>query len=337
MNPIISSLLYPLGLTYAGLVNLRNKFYSRQKVSLGLPTISIGNISVGGTGKTPFTLYLAQKIHCWGQIPFVLTRGYKANPPTYPFAVSPTDSPNTAGDEPLLLAKQGLQVIIDPNRVRAAQFALQNYTPTSFLLDDGFQQTKIFKDLDLVLLAPRDFYNWNRPLPSGYWREGEKGLTRADIFLVNLQGNNLSLLQKLATKKLKKFSKPLLFFDYKITYLEHVQNKEQTKKLKNYLLITTLANPQKIVKSLLNFGLNPPDLHLSYPDHYFFKPHDRKKILRIIREKKLNLVCTEKEKDKLVGILNTQDIWVIKSHIVFSSKEEEDLLLQKVKNILQIK
>ncbi len=168
-------------------------------------------------------------------------------------------------------------------------------------MDDGFQQTKIFKDLDLVLLAPRDFYNWNRPLPSGYWREGEKGLTRADIFLVNLQGNNLSLLQKLATKKLKKFSKPLLFFDYKITYLEHVQNKEQTKKLKNYLLITTLANPQKIVKSLLNFGLNPPDLHLSYPDHYFFKPHDRKKILRIIREKKLNLVCTEKEKDKLVG------------------------------------
>lgn len=335
MKRFLSYLLYPLGLSYANLVALRNKLNQKKKYSLGLPTISIGNISAGGTGKTPFTCYLARKLKSWGENPFILSRGYKAKPPFYPYLVKPTDSPTISGDEPLLLTKKGFPVIIDPKRQRAAKFALQKYKPTLFLLDDGFQQTKLQKELDLVLFSPKDFYRWNRPFPSGYWREGEKALKRAHIFLVNLQATPKHKITSLALNKLKKFNKPLFFFDYKIQYLEQVKTKIKQSSLRNYLLITTIANPQKVVRSLINFGLEKPVLHLAYKDHYFFTKKDTEKILNIVKKQNLNILCTEKDRDKIMSLLDYPKLWVIKSEIIFNKKQEEEQFLTHIKNLLR--
>lgn len=196
------NLLSPFGWLYGRAANVRNALYDRAffaSHSLGARAISIGNITVGGTGKTPLVALVAEILSDNGEKVCILTRGYGRVNPKERVLVS--DGQNvlvdakTGGDEPVELAHKlgGNAVIIaDADRISAAKSALEKFGVTAFVLDDGFQHRRAKRDLDIVCVDATDPFGGSRVLPAGRLREPIENLKRADavvITRVNLAGN----------------------------------------------------------------------------------------------------------------------------------------------------
>jgi len=183
---VILFVLHLLSMVYTGAVRVRNFFYCREllpRYSLPIPVISIGNISAGGTGKTPAVIFLARLLARKGRKVAVLSRGYKGRKgrkSQSPVIVSAGTSPRQAGDEPALLARRlpAVPVLVGKNRYQSGMLGLKKFGPEVFILDDGFQHLVLRRNLDLVLIdTARPFF---QPLlPRGYLREPPDGLQRA--------------------------------------------------------------------------------------------------------------------------------------------------------------
>lgn len=177
MNPL--SALFGLG------VHARNSLYDRGFVrsqKLAGPVVSVGNLSVGGSGKTPFVLLLGELLKARGLKFDILSRGYgrKTRGVTL---VDPAGSPHDFGDEPLLLARRlNVPVIAGESRYAAGIFAEQKFGPQLHLLDDGFQHRSLARDFDIVLVTPEDARD--RLLPAGRLREPLGSLRRADAIVL---------------------------------------------------------------------------------------------------------------------------------------------------------
>nr|WP_279382503.1 tetraacyldisaccharide 4'-kinase [Acanthopleuribacter pedis] len=167
---------------FGGLVGLKNKLYDQGRLpikQLPRPVISVGNLAMGGTGKTPFTAELVQRFSAVGCRVAVLSRGYGREQADQSRRVTPEDDWRLAGDEPLMLARRHPRaaVCVGPSRYAAAK--VLPAPPDVYLIDDGFQHRQLYRDCDIVLLdasgpPPRIF-------PRGYYREGWMGLKRANI------------------------------------------------------------------------------------------------------------------------------------------------------------
>ncbi len=184
----------PLSRLYGTLVDLRNRLYDRGLIRsnlLGARTISVGNITTGGTGKTPLVAYIAKVIADRGEKVCILTRGYGRRNSGERVLVSDGErilsDPQTAGDEPIELAQKlsGRAVIIaDRNRVAAAVFAKQEFGISVFILDDGFQHRRASRDVDIVCIDATNPFGGGRMLPSGRLREPLDSLSRADVIVI---------------------------------------------------------------------------------------------------------------------------------------------------------
>ena len=181
--------LWPLGFFYWLLIFWRNFFYNLGFfVSRKLPckVVSVGNLSVGGTGKTPFVLFLANTLKAKGLNVVVLSRGYKRQS-TGTHVVSDGNTLKSdlqnSGDEPFMLANklQDIPVVVDENRYRGGQFICNEYNPDVILMDDAFQHRRVFRDVDIVLINS----NHRRPklLPYGLLREPLRNIKRADAVI----------------------------------------------------------------------------------------------------------------------------------------------------------
>jgi len=181
--------LWPLGFFYWLLIFWRNFFYNLGFfVSRKLPckVVSVGNLSVGGTGKTPFVLFLANTLKTGGLNVAVLSRGYKRKS-TGTHVVSDGNTLksdlNNSGDEPFMLANklQDIPVVVDENRYRGGQFICNEYNPDVIIMDDAFQHRRVFRDVDIVLINS----NHRRPklLPYGLLREPLRNIKRADAVI----------------------------------------------------------------------------------------------------------------------------------------------------------
>ena len=186
-------LLRCLSLFYRLCVAVRSCAYDAHILKsrrLPLPVISVGNIVVGGAGKTPFVELLASELRNRGTRVAILSRGYKGrNPETPPHLVSDGIrvllSAGEAGDEPVMLAKKlpGVIVVTDPDRIRAGRQTVQRLGADLFVLDDGFQHRRLARDVDILLLdCNRPFGNGNL-LPAGQLRETPRSIRRADIIV----------------------------------------------------------------------------------------------------------------------------------------------------------
>lgn len=188
-----------LGKIYGLIADLRNALYGRGTLrvhSLGAKSISIGNLTVGGTGKTPITALAAQILAENGRKVCILTRGYGRRNPHARVLVSDGErvlaDAETAGDEPLELAEKLLGkaiVIADADRVSAAQWATANYAITAFVLDDGFQHRRAVRHLDLVCVDAAEPFGNGRMLPAGRLREPSHNLARADAIIITGPGS----------------------------------------------------------------------------------------------------------------------------------------------------
>ncbi|MBV5339509.1 MAG: tetraacyldisaccharide 4'-kinase [Deltaproteobacteria bacterium] len=193
VDQLLILLLAPLGMVYSLIQKLRATLYRIGMLKshrLPCPVISIGNITVGGTGKTPVTAYIARLLLKQGYKVAVLSRGYGGSLEGQCVVVSDGVTvmlgPRECGDEPYLLASTvpGLMVVIGTDRYAAGQLAMQQLVPDIFLLDDGFQHLRLMRDLNILLLdSSRPFGNgWT--LPAGLLREPAAAAKRADLVIL---------------------------------------------------------------------------------------------------------------------------------------------------------
>ncbi|MCG6538580.1 tetraacyldisaccharide 4'-kinase [Pseudomonas sp. KSR10] len=183
------ALLAPLEALYRRVVVAKRKKFingATDRYRAPVPVVVVGNITVGGTGKTPLILWLIEHCRRRGLKVGVVSRGYGATPPSYPWRVMPNHSAAEAGDEPLLIAQRtGAPVMIDPDRSRAVRGLLECEPLDLILSDDGLQHYRLARDLELVLIdAARGLGNL-RCLPAGPLREPLERLESVDAVLFN--------------------------------------------------------------------------------------------------------------------------------------------------------
>lgn len=283
---------------YHGLYNLR----LLKSIKFHHPVICVGNLAVGGTGKTPMIEYLITFLSNKYKIA-VLSRGYKRK--SFGFIIANHDaSAEQIGDEPFQIYSKFKNVIVavDEKRKRGIDNLLQlKNKPQIILLDDAFQHRQVTSGLNILLTAYHDLYCNDMMLPTGNLREPKNGANRAEVIVVTKCPENLSATQKqVIEKQLKLQAHQVLFFS-NIKYEIAVSNNENflnisDLKEKEFTLLTGIANPIPLVTFLEQKQLVFE--HLAYPDHHFFTTEE----LKLLKTKPL-IVTTEKDFVRLQGRL----------------------------------
>jgi len=305
---LLGVLLYPASLVYAVIVQLRNWFFTRgwtKSVRLPRPVISIGNLTVGGTGKTPTCLWLADELRRQGLKVAILSRGYRRKE-TQPVILQPSKLSSDiaqneaelarAGDEPLMMARLYEQTVgVGADRVQSAVELLRQEDVDAFVLDDGFQHRQIQRDIDLVLLGS-DYSGG--VLPAGPFREPRRNLKRGDYWL--LTGAEGHWRRRLPPERSSAvFAGSLQPLDL-ISFDAHRWKRYPLSILhqSKILTVTGIANPQKLYQTIHEW--EGQIVHtLEFPDHHAYSTKDWQEISRMARLIDL-IVTTEKDILKLI-------------------------------------
>lgn len=298
---LVRYLLLPVVPIYYLVTWLRNKLYDlgiKKSTTYNFPVICVGNLSVGGTGKTPMIEYLIRLLKTDYHIA-TLSRGYKRQSQGFVLA----DKNATAvsiGDEPFQFYQKYGDIIVsvDADRVHGISqlMALQN-SPEIILLDDAFQHRKVKAGFNILLSSFDDLYTDDILLPTGNLREPRQGARRADIIVITKCPESLSDEKKQKIEhKINPLKNQEVFFG-SIAYAESIKNNENymgLDVLKNqaFTLVTGIANPKPLIAHLKSLGLQFD--HLKFKDHHDFSESD----IHTIKQKSL-IVTTEKDMVRL--------------------------------------
>ncbi|MCK9197604.1 MAG: tetraacyldisaccharide 4'-kinase [Syntrophales bacterium] len=308
IHPFLITMM-PFSFAYGAIVALRNQLYDRsilKQVKLSCPVISIGNITAGGTGKTPMTVLTANGLKAHGFRPAVLSRGYGGRLTTSGNVVSDGASillsPEEAGDEPVLIATAapGIPVVTGPDRCISGKLAIEKFGADVLVLDDALQHRRLFRDVNIVLLDEDRPFGNGRLLPAGPLRESPAALNRADVIVETgiSKGEN--------GRKKPDVPDSIPVFRAHYQPLEIIRGNDnkilppdllQGKKL---FAFTGIAAPDKFHTTLEELGAKIIKF-LAFPDHYFYKQGDVQAIAG--DAKTLNaemLITTEKDGVKLL-------------------------------------
>ncbi len=321
-----SPVLAPFSWLYGAGMRVREELYLRGLIATwesGVPTVSVGNIGWGGTGKTPISGWLLKWGVEKGLRPLLLTRGYRAKPVSYPYYVSPGALPEEAGDEPLMLAKENpkAHIIVDPVRTRAGKAALKQFNPRLIVLDDAFQHMAVRRHLNLVLLRPEDLAEqWNKVIPAGSWREPASALKRADAFLIKCGPDYFKRLKPHFKRHLDHLHKPVFSFQVVPTGVSRVVGDEegiQDFSGDPYILVTGVGDPRIVEETAkMHFGYAPLK-HLIYKDHHAYSKTDVMDMLAGMKRRGAKrIVCTPKDAVKL-GPMCTKEFWQFDLRVAF--------------------
>ena len=278
---IIQIIAFAISLPYLLIINFRNWLYDRKiiaSVKLPCPVISVGNITVGGTGKTPCVIMLAQMLQSHGFKPAILSRGYGGKNTKSVNIVS--DGKNilldskTAGDEPLLMAQslRSIPIIVGPQRIKTGSAAINLFGANVLICDDAMQHRQIFRDIILVLLDSQSLQGNDYILPRGKLREPITGLKRASAFVLTRaneeQEKNKTIEQLARTENIPVFMSTHTPKDIvKGDYSEQWPIAEL--KGKKVCAFCGIAKPDSFKKTLLNAGAQILSFDI-FPDHHRF-------------------------------------------------------------------
>ena len=307
--------LLPLSLLYGAAVWIRNSLFDRGTLTsreFNLPVISIGNLSVGGTGKTPHTEYLLRLLLPDYRVA-VLSRGYKRKTKKFILADS-DDNADTIGDEPAQIKRKfpSITVAVDSSRINGISEIIKRVPETEvILLDDAFQHRWVKPGLSILLTSFNRPFTRDRLMPSGRLREPASGSQRADVILVTSTPSSTSKMdQRIIVKETGLLSHQNLWFTavmYDTLHDIH-SGEEAILSLENLremrteiLLITGIANPEALVNYLLHYS--PSVSHIAFKDHHRFRPRDYKRITETWAQ--LNpanrcIITTEKDSVRLL-------------------------------------
>jgi tetraacyldisaccharide 4'-kinase len=278
----------PLSALYGGVIGARNALYDRGVVRarvLGAPVVSVGNIRVGGAGKTPFTILLGELLKQRWMNFDVLSRGYKRQT-TGVRVVDPEGSAEDFGDEPLLIAKRlGVPVIVAERRYEAGQVGEERFQSKLHLLDDGFQHRQLARQFDIVLVDESDLKG--TLLPTGRLREPVSALWRADAFVTPMGGSD---------GKLAGFGKPIWRTRRRLV-LEGGAPKRP-------VVFCGLARPDRFIADLRANGVEPVCV-VQFPDHHHYTSKDLEQLRRAAERNSADgFITTEKDLMNLGGLIH---------------------------------
>ncbi|MCU0455255.1 MAG: tetraacyldisaccharide 4'-kinase [Bacteroidales bacterium] len=316
-------LLWPFSLVYGLLTAIRNFLYNSgllKSYEFNLPVICVGNLAVGGTGKTPHTEYLAALLQKEFNVA-VLSRGYKRLSRGFRFADSSGTSADI-GDEPLQIAGKfpGITVAVDGNRVRGIRTILEEKPSTGvIILDDGYQHRRIKPGFSILLTACDRLMINDHLLPYGNLRERARNMNRADIILITKCPPGISPVQRrIIVKDVNKWPYQNLYFTtvvygrpVRIFDAEGRENDifdETDPKKISLLLVTGIADPRPLAKHLED--KTGELVHLSFGDHHAFTPTDIIKIKeawKTLKGEKRYIITTEKDAVRLREFTNIAD------------------------------
>ncbi len=326
---LLRKILVPLNPVYFLFVRLRNKAYDWglfKSKSYDFPVICVGNLSMGGTGKTPMVEYLIRLLKS-NKTVAVLSRGYGRKSKGFVLANSNSNN-NTLGDEPSQIKSKfpGVIVAVDNDRQHGiACLQALDHPPKIILLDDAFQHRRVQAGFSVLLTPYNDLYCDDIVLPAGNLREPRSGAQRAQIVVVTKCPNNLSNAEKnVIQRRLKLNSYQQLFFS-SIVYDDFIYSDReiesiQTLKNKNFTLVTGIANATPMVDYLKNLGLKFE--HLSFPDHHTFS----RKELELIASKPL-VLTTEKDASRLKSLVH-KDLYFLPITLELDASEKFETALQ---------
>ncbi len=301
-----------LGYIYREIVRARNALYRRPILEvrdLGARTISVGNITTGGTGKTPLVAYIAGLFVTRGEKVCILTRGYGRENAKRRVVVSDgidvlEHAPRVTGDEPLELANklQGKAVIVaDADRVGAAEWAKRKFGVTVFILDDGFQHLRVKRDLDIVCVDATNPFGGGKMLPAGRLREPVEGLSRAGAIVIT----RADLVSEVALSNLRSeiselSSAPAFKATNRILSLREMHAEtERPRSGESFFAFCGLGNPESFFDGLRREGLQVKGIR-AFEDHH---QYSQKEIVKLESEAAAadcsTLVTTAKDAVKL--------------------------------------
>ena len=291
---LLRKLLFPISLVYGLVVFVRNRFYDLgvlSSKSFTTKTICVGNLSVGGTGKTPMIEVLVRLLQNKYRIA-ILSRGYKRKSKGFLLATRET-SVEYLGDEPYQLKSKfpEVSVAVDADRRNGISRLEEMVGPEVILLDDAFQHRKVKPDFSILLTAYDNLYIDDWYLPTGNLRDAKGEARRANIILVTKCPEKLSGLEKKSlTAKINPSPNQKVLFSY-LAYnkvLKGSNIKLEELKDKKLTLVTGIANPSPLVDFLQNEGISFE--HMEFNDHHFFSEQE----LSILKKKE-NILTTEKD------------------------------------------
>lgn len=275
----LSALIMPLSMLYVDAMRLRRWLYKtgcKSSTRLPVPVIVVGNLTVGGTGKTPLVLWLAEYLSRQGYRPGIISRGYAGKTQTAPIIVSANSNPTEVGDEALLLAQRSTcPVAVHPKRPAAAQLLLAQFACDVIISDDGLQHYALQRDIEIAVVDGRRRFGNGYCLPAGPLREPQIRLREVDFivsngesaelegeFLMHCRGTELINLADNRRQSLSDFAE------------------------QDCRAIAGIGNPQRFFQQLTAAGLHCEST--AFPDHHPFSAKD-------LQSSHKPLIMTEKD------------------------------------------
>jgi tetraacyldisaccharide 4'-kinase len=301
--------------------------------SFQVPIISIGNLTFGGTGKTPFTLWLSEYLQKKNKKVMILMRGYKGKLENSSGLITSgktiNPDPIDYGDEALLFARrlENTTIVVGKKRSENLSFYFPKIEPDVVLLDDGHQHIKIKRKLNILLFdATMPIFRY-RVAPLGYMREGFQALKDADLVVIGKA--DIAGSEKI--KSLKKFLQPHLPLGVEFAEMGFRPNgfynaandlvlKVEDIKGRKVICLAGVANPHSFFKLLENLGAEVIVTE-SFPDHHYFKPDEINALLSYAKSEDALLVTTEKDMVRIKKIVEDESIVFLEVDMYFLNGE----------------
>lgn len=265
----------------------------------------VGNITIGGTGKTPTVYYLANYLHDNGSNPVILMRGYKSKK-SINCVVPKNSDPKIFGDEPVMLANNlACPIVIGTNKAKAVQFIEKEFNPKVIICDDGLQHCALGRDLEILMIDSERYFGNLHFLPLGPLREGLEQLDRVDFIIIKDNLNQQSELP-LELMKVKNISSKLYHLALKP---ENIYNLSNNKPIIDYSYfnlvhaVSGIGNNQRFFATLNDLGINT--INHAFPDHHDYKLKD------LLFNDDLPIIMTEKDAIKCKAF-NLDNCWYLK-------------------------
>ena len=328
-----SIVLPPLSLLYGAVTRTRLSLYRRGTfvtTKLERPVISVGNITTGGTGKTPLVEWVARTLAAKGKKVCILTRGYGRKDPHLQVIVSDgygvLASPTEAGDEPYLLATnlKGLAAVISSaDRIAAGHEAINDFGSDCFVLDDGFQHLRLARDLNIVTIDATNPWGGGSLLPFGRLRESREGMSRADCVVITRcdQVRSLDTLRG----EILKFAgdRPIFQSHMRMSRVSSLKNGPAALSSPARLAaFCAIGNPSAFFEHLRRAGYELV-LERSFPDHHVFSQEEIDSLIKSAKEVGANsLITTAKDAVKLRTLSFSVPCYVLEIEIAIENGEE---------------
>ena len=328
-----SIVLPPLSALYGAVTRARLTLYRRgtfRTTTLDRPVISVGNITTGGTGKTPLVEWVARTLAAEGKKVCILTRGYGRSHPDRHVLVSDGQTvfatASEAGDEAYLLAKnlEGVAAVIsDANRAAAGKDAIKHLNPDCFVLDDGFQHLRLARNLNIVTIDATNPWGGGNLLPYGRLREPRSSLSRADCLVIT-RADQAEGIQSLRSELAQLTGGcPQFLSSMRTVRIARLSDSSKSPELpKRSAAFCAVGNPQSFFTQLRDEG-QELSFTKAFPDHYSYTQKDLDRLVNAAKKAGVDaLITTAKDAVKLQSLTIAMPCYILEISIDVENSEE---------------